>query len=268
MSDKEQGKATTIFRVEKRHNYTPIHRYSAEDKRLSWEARGILVFLLVKPDDWQVSLPHLINSGPAGRDKVRRILKELIEYNYIVKHQPRVESGQFGIPEYIVYELPYDGHFDSLKPNAKPETKNTASVNPQPDSPQTPNHPQLNIQTEPNKQLTNKTTTKADELIWPKSLSESHKESLLSLVFGLEKEVIQLLLDELSGQIENIKNPVGYFRILVKNYLSGSFIPAKAIEVQAKREISHRNSLAVERSWQLAEEKVQNQIQNHSKGRK
>ncbi|MBL1319691.1 MAG: hypothetical protein COA63_001340 [Methylophaga sp.] len=257
-----RNKSTTIFRIEKSNNYTQIHRFIAEDDRLSWEARGLLIFLLVKPDDWIVIFTHLINSSPAGKDKVRRIIQELIKYNYIVKNQVRSEHGRFSSPEYIVYELPYDGYFDSLINEAiKIKAEKTVSVKPTRDLPARVNPPLLNIQTIPSKQITNKTTTTTEKFIWSHKLSSKHQASITSLISQIDHEPAQLLLDELSGQIDNINNPVGYFRTLLKSYLAGDFIPAKAIQMQTEREARHKNELAVARSNQLAEERIQRQIE-------
>jgi len=256
------GRSKTIFRIEKVDNYTSIHRYSAEDKRLSWEARGVLIFLLVKPDDWQVCLAHLINSSPAGRDKVRRIIKELMAHNYIVVNKTRGEMGQFSAPEYVVYELPHDGYFDQLIQKVKrPRTGGRAMVEPALDKASPVNPLLLNKQTEPSKQRTNKTTT-TNGFIWSPKINAKYRESIMSLMAGVDEESAQLLLDELSGQIENIKNPVGYFRTLLKSQNAGEFIPSKAIQTQESRKARRINALAVERSHELAEEKFQAQIKD------
>lgn len=258
-------KSTTIFRIEKSNNYTLIHRFIAEDERLSWEARGLLIFLLVKPDDWIVIFTHLINSSPAKKDKVRRIIQELIKHNYIVKKEVRGESGRFSAPEYIVYELPHDGYFDSLISKAKKtKAEKTVAVKPPRDLPTRTDPPLLNIQTKPSKQITNKTTT-TTELIWSPNISAEHQKSIMTLVNKIDLEPAQLLLDELAGQIDNIKNPVGYFRTLLKSYLAGDFIPAKAIQLQAARKVRNRNSIAIEQSQKLADERIQLQIQDMKK---
>jgi len=263
-----QGKSKTIFRIEKTNNYTSIHRYSAEDKRLSWEARGVLIFLLVKPDDWQVCLAHLINSSPAGRDKVRRIIKELMAHNYIVVNKIRGEMGQFSAPEYVVYELPHDGYFDQLIQKAKrPRTGRRARVEPMSEKASPVNPLLLNKQTKPSKQRTNKTTT-TNDYIWPPKINKKHQESIRSLMNGVDEASAQLLLDELSGQIENINNPVGYFRTLLKSQHAGEFIPSRALKTQEVRQARNRNAQAIERSHQLSEEKFQLQIKEYEGGNK
>lgn len=75
------------------------------DSRLSWEARGLLAYLLSKPDNWRVSRDALASQGPAGRDKIGRILKELKEIGYLQIDQRRDENGQF-IYENIIRESP------------------------------------------------------------------------------------------------------------------------------------------------------------------
>jgi len=85
-----------IFRLEKTDNYARIANAVFEDSRLSWEARGLLGYLLTKPDDWRVRLHDLIARGPAGEHKVRRILRELEEFGYLYRQRLRRNDGTFG----------------------------------------------------------------------------------------------------------------------------------------------------------------------------
>lgn len=83
----------------------------SEDKRLSWAARGLLVYLLGKPDHWKVSVAALVKetagSGKAtGRDGVYSILRELEAAGYLVASQARQTSGRFGERDYVVSENP------------------------------------------------------------------------------------------------------------------------------------------------------------------
>lgn len=50
----------TIIRVKHRHGpYVVIDRRVLEDKRLTWAARGILGYLLAKPNDWELRVEDL-----------------------------------------------------------------------------------------------------------------------------------------------------------------------------------------------------------------
>lgn len=72
-----------IRRTRRKERWTSLPNSAFEDKRLSWKARGILVFILSKPDDWQIRRDHLIaSSDKDGRDSVRSAMKELERIGY------------------------------------------------------------------------------------------------------------------------------------------------------------------------------------------
>jgi len=251
----------TIFRLHKPANFVSINRHLLEDVRLSYEARGLLACMLAKPDDWSFNITFFIKNSSAGRDKVRKIFKELITLGYIVKSKGRSTAGKFASLNYTVYESPRSDSPDSpISP--KPEKPLTGK--PLTDNPATANPSLLNKQFILNKQDTNKTTTNRDDLIWTEKLSQGHKESILTMITSVDdQEAIQLLLDELAGQIENIKNPVGYFRTLLNSFLSGDFVPAKALQVQTSRKKRLENERAVERSNKLHEERLSKLLKKH-----
>jgi len=89
-----------------RRNFTIVSNPTITDSRLSWEARGLLVYLLSKPDHWKVNVKHLISESPsAGREKVYRILNELEEAGYITQEQTRCKGGEFSEMERIVHDV-------------------------------------------------------------------------------------------------------------------------------------------------------------------
>lgn len=94
-----------IIKVVKPKSYTSISNIAINDSRLSWEARGVLIWLLSKPSNWIVSREALVNQGPAGREKVGRILNELESLGYLVRNQNRNADGTFTY-ESEVYEEP------------------------------------------------------------------------------------------------------------------------------------------------------------------
>lgn len=88
-----------------------LRREIAEDRRLSWAARGMLVHLLVKPDSWRVSVQALVNETAnaglsSGRDAVYRILRELQDAGYLSRGQTKSDDGSFEAMDYIVSEIP------------------------------------------------------------------------------------------------------------------------------------------------------------------
>lgn len=99
--------STTIIRAAHgdKHPYFPYRRHTAQDRALSWEARGVLAYLLSKSDNWQVVPKDLMQN--CGRDKVRKILEELCEHRYMRKEQTHDEEGKFSKVVYWVYEVPF-----------------------------------------------------------------------------------------------------------------------------------------------------------------
>lgn len=113
----------------------------SEDQRLSWAARGLLIFLLGKPDNWEVSVKHLINQtqeaiGKAsGRDAVRGILKELEDAGYLKVDIARADGGAFNGMAYTVSEIPDFQRQPANPAPVEPETENPAPAEPAPANP-------------------------------------------------------------------------------------------------------------------------------------
>ncbi len=103
----------TIIRVQKSEQYTVLPNHVLNDERLSWEARGLLAYLLSKPDDWRVSTRALVQAGTAGKDKVQRVLRELEAAGYLVRRRVRGPGGKF-VWESVVYEFPQQPSGDTM----------------------------------------------------------------------------------------------------------------------------------------------------------
>lgn len=89
-----------IFRRTRSEKYTIVPNALIKDTRLSWEARGLLIYLLSKKSDWTVRKTDLERKSQANDFVVSRILKELEECRYIFREQKQQETGQF---EWITY---------------------------------------------------------------------------------------------------------------------------------------------------------------------
>lgn len=114
---------------DKDHPYVMTARGVAQNKAVSYEALGMLNYLLSKPDDWKVD-PEDLTRTNCGRDKVYKLLKELKEAGHIV--QERTEAQHDKPPmwgERVVVEQPYPELKDtalnpSLPDTAQPDTAN------------------------------------------------------------------------------------------------------------------------------------------------
>ena len=87
-------------------NFYILDKAISEDQRLTWAARGLLIYLLGKPDHWRVSPAALRNETaltrkPTGRDGVYSLLDELIYAGYVTRTQERLSSGVLSETHYM-----------------------------------------------------------------------------------------------------------------------------------------------------------------------
>ena len=85
----------SIVRIKKSREYFAASNIPFNDKRLSWEARGMIGYLLSKPDDWTIRFTDLEKQSEAGGHKVRRILKELETAGYLERKRMKNQDGTF-----------------------------------------------------------------------------------------------------------------------------------------------------------------------------
>ncbi len=100
--------AATIIRVAKNADnpFVMVDKRVLEDPRLSWKAKGLMGYMLSRPDNWRISLEDLIQRATEGRDAVRTGLEELEYAGYVVRRRTHNPDGTFGPFELTVYERP------------------------------------------------------------------------------------------------------------------------------------------------------------------
>jgi hypothetical protein len=95
-----------IVRAARPHqNFTVVHNEVIEDARLSWKARGLLVYLLSKPDHWRTTTAHLASQSAEGIHSVRTGLSELALYGYIKRLKKQNAQGQWSTHT-VVFDRP------------------------------------------------------------------------------------------------------------------------------------------------------------------
>lgn len=104
----EDKRLDEVIRVRKRpNNFVMIDKTFLEDERLSFKAKGILAYLLSKPDNWKVIVGNLVKYSKDGKSAVYAGLKELKECGYYVKTPIRSEDGRrISRWESTMYEMP------------------------------------------------------------------------------------------------------------------------------------------------------------------
>lgn len=98
----------TIIRARRPEPYSVIRNGVINDHRLSWKARGLLVYILSKPDGWRTNSQHLAKIGPDGRDAVRTGLEELRQAGYLDRTKAQDSQGRWSTTT-TVYDHPAGG---------------------------------------------------------------------------------------------------------------------------------------------------------------
>jgi hypothetical protein len=85
----------TIRREARKATYTNVDNRTVRDAALTWEARGMLVYILSMPDHWSCQREQLVAAAPNGETQVRRILGELEAAGYMTRTRARRGDGTF-----------------------------------------------------------------------------------------------------------------------------------------------------------------------------
>lgn len=216
---KIEGRDSTIFRVMKNKDnpYVMIDRRPIDNPRLSFRAKGVLTYLLSRPDGWEVNIGDLENHGVEGRDALRSTLTELREAGHL-EYQQKRESGKFSTGKILVYEVPI----------SEPQRENPYTVAlegvPQTDNPYTAKpraaNPTQVLSTLSSNELSNKTTTTTANNF---SLYESNIGPLTPLIADALKDaektyslewVSSAILEAAKSNVRNLK----YIEGVLKGY--------------------------------------------------
>lgn len=81
--------------------FTQIPNAWVRDNRLSLQARGLLVQLMSHAPGWKVTQESLAHANNIGRDAMRSILNELIEFGYLEKSEKRERNANGTLGGYV-----------------------------------------------------------------------------------------------------------------------------------------------------------------------
>jgi len=95
----------SIIRVEKNKEnpYVLLNKKFLEDDNLSWKAKGLMSYLLSRPDNWHIYLEQLKKVSKDNKTATSNAIKELINNGYIAREKMRY-AGKFRGYNYIIYE--------------------------------------------------------------------------------------------------------------------------------------------------------------------
>jgi hypothetical protein len=128
--DKPQNVTLNTIRTPKTRDWFAIARKTAQDDSLSFEARGVLFYLLSKPDDWIIRTADIVNNSGKrsngkpniSKRKAESLLTELRNAGYLHTEYTR-ERGRFTSKVERLYDVPQS--------NITATSKNRSAVKPQ-----------------------------------------------------------------------------------------------------------------------------------------
>lgn len=179
------------IRTGPRKGFVVLYRSAAQDARLSLEARGLLVMMASLPDNWSYSETGLASKAGCGRQKVNRILRELIDAGYLLREQRHGEHGKFASCTYVLQEEAPAGKAKKEPLYEKPSTAQPSTVKP------STGNQALNNKEEKNKEINTPLTPQRGARTERKSkydLAEDAKFVLRAYV-GEDRELARLLAD-------------------------------------------------------------------------
>lgn len=182
-----------IVRVKKSNNFVVLDKTFLVDKKLSWKAKGILAFMLSKPDNWTFYLDELIKHATDGKHSFRTGFKELIDNGY-VKRYPIRKDNRIVRWETVVLEKPLLSNFQEVE-NQEIENQEVK------------NQTLLNIDN------TNNDSTNNDNNIytqifehWNSKNIIKHRKMTKQMIAHINARLMEYSEDELIKAIDNYKN--------------------------------------------------------------
>lgn len=140
---------------DKDNPYGMIRRAVMDGSGLSFEARGVMGYILMKQDNWKTRIKDLMREGGIGRDKAYKIVDELVEKGYARRVEQRDDHGHFNGIVIEVSEIPDQNDQQSL-----PLPENPLTVKPLTEKPLTDFQEHNNNGVLPITDLTTKTERK------------------------------------------------------------------------------------------------------------
>lgn len=122
MNVNDQGSYVTLDASWADDPWFRFPRAFIRDARLSATARVVAAWMASHSGRYRFDVPAMVKAGLGGRDKVRKALKELEKYGYLVRERERGTRGRMGCILYRLYPVPQQN------PSSEPAPENQGVV--------------------------------------------------------------------------------------------------------------------------------------------
>jgi hypothetical protein len=246
----ENTPESSVLRIKQRkRGWVPISRALIDDSRLQFDTRAIANWLIAKPDGWQIrvgALPYLLQqrAGPGermGRDRVRRMLRELEHAGYLRRARSKKSNGRW-VWRIEFSDTPEPAQRDTAAMDGSAVDGRAAGGSPVDgqgvDLLDTLNNSRLE-QSRPT--TTARGEAKANgvvvasmmEIRYPPLLHGKFLASARRLIDGCPPEQRQAVLDEVDAMHRHgqVRSPLGLLKSLVDKAGVGQFLPNYSVSV-------------------------------------
>lgn len=103
-------------------DFTTVPNETFQRNDISWKAKGLLIYLLTLPDDWEIYKKDLSKRSSDGYSLTNSAFRELQDLGYIVEDGEKRNEGMFSGKDYLVFPVPKtptDGENQQRSPIAK-----------------------------------------------------------------------------------------------------------------------------------------------------
>ncbi|WP_150284328.1 DnaD domain protein [Rummeliibacillus sp. TYF-LIM-RU47] len=106
-----QDTQNILRKSRKQRAFTQVDNEITNNENLSWQAKGLMLYLLSKPDDWKFYETDIVKRAKNGPDSVKSIIKELLEVGYLIRGERiRDEKGHLKGYNYTVEPYLHDSY--------------------------------------------------------------------------------------------------------------------------------------------------------------
>lgn len=165
--------------INKKENFTSIHNKLINDSRISLKAKGIMLYMLSKPENWKYNPKEIAKNSKDGLDSVYSGIKELIEAGYISRTR-----HSDGTVDYFVFEDVEENDIVDFSKKENPNRENPNRENPNRENPdvykrKNTNKERIIVNTELKKETSK---SDIDDFINSQNKSEEYKELLFKFL--------------------------------------------------------------------------------------
>jgi len=160
--------------INKKENFTSIHNKLINDSRISLKAKGIMLYMLSKPENWKYNPKEIAKNSKDGLDSVYSGTKELIEAGYISRTR-----HSDGTVDYFVFEDVEENDIVDFSKKENPNRENPNRENPDVYKRKNTNKERIIVNTELNKETSK---SDIDDFINSQDKSEEYKKLLFEFL--------------------------------------------------------------------------------------